>query len=236
MSERAGGRRGATAKRRSDPPTRSKRFEQRRDEVVDIAAGVFAERGYHATSIDDLVEATGLQRGGLYHYISGKQELLIRIHQRFINPLLENAREIVAHREPPDVELRLLAQALVRDIAEYRDQVTVFLHEWRVIEDEAEWRDIWQARVEFEGIISSCISRGVGQGVFRDLDENTTMLGFLGMINYSYQWLDPQGRFSPNEVANRFTDIILHGILQTPGGEGRANGARTTEPPGSSPV
>ena len=217
MAERARKRLGAKPKRRSEPPTRSKRFEQRRDEVVDIAAGVFAERGYHATAIDDLVEATGLQRGGLYHYISGKQELLIRIHQRFITPLLESAREIVALREPPDVELRLLAQALLRDIADYRDQVTVFLHEWRVIEDEAEWRDIWKARKEFEGIISSCIRRGIDQGLFRDLDENTTMLGFLGMLNYSYQWMDPRGRFSSNEVAERFSDVVLHGILSDPG-------------------
>ena len=68
------------------------RYEGRRQEVADIAARVFAERGYDATSIDDLVEATGLQRGGLYHYMEGKKDLLIRIHGRFIEPLLAESR------------------------------------------------------------------------------------------------------------------------------------------------
>jgi TetR/AcrR family transcriptional regulator, cholesterol catabolism regulator len=194
-------------------PRSAERYQRRREEVVDIAARVFAQRGYHATSIDDLSEATGLQRGGLYHYIGGKQELLIRIHERFIEPLLHNAREIAARGESPEVELRLLAQALVQDIADYRDQVTVFLHEWRIIEDHPEWKDIRKARKEFEEIIASCIRRGAEAGIFRPLDERTTMRGFLGMINYTYQWLNPRGRISPTAVADSFVDIFLRGIL-----------------------
>jgi AcrR family transcriptional regulator len=53
------------------------KYDARRLELIDIAARVFARKGYHATSIDDLVEATGLKRGGLYHYITGKEDLLI---------------------------------------------------------------------------------------------------------------------------------------------------------------
>jgi TetR/AcrR family transcriptional regulator, cholesterol catabolism regulator len=205
----------ATAK--TSRPRSAERYQQRREEVVDIAARVFAERGYHATSIDDLSDATGLQRGGLYHYIGGKQELLIRIHERFIEPLLETAREIARRKESPEVELRLLAQALVQDIADYRDQVTVFLHEWRIIEDAPEWKDIRKARKEFEEIIASCIRRGAKEGIFRPLDERTTMRGFLGMINYTYQWLNPRGRITPAAVADSFVDIFLRGILVDPG-------------------
>jgi AcrR family transcriptional regulator len=205
------------ASAKASRPRSAERYQQRREEVVDIAARVFAERGYHATSIDDLSDATGLQRGGLYHYIGGKQELLIRIHERFIEPLLETAREIARRKESPEVELRLLAQALVQDIADYRDQVTVFLHEWRIIEDAPEWKDIRKARKEFEEIIASCIRRGANEGVFRPLDERTTMRGFLGMINYTYQWLNPRGRITPAAVADSFVDIFLRGILVDPG-------------------
>jgi TetR/AcrR family transcriptional regulator, cholesterol catabolism regulator len=205
-----------TATDKPSRPRSAERYQRRREEVVDIAARVFAERGYHATSIDDLSEATGLQRGGLYHYIGGKQELLIRIHERFIEPLLENAREIARRKESPEVELRLLAQALIQDIADYRDQVTVFLHEWRIIEDAAEWKDIRKARKEFEGIIASCLRRGAEEGVFRQVDERTTMRGFLGMLNYTYQWLNPRGRITPAAVADSFVDIFLRGILVDP--------------------
>jgi AcrR family transcriptional regulator len=199
----------------SKGPSRARsrdRYERRRQEVIDTAARVFAERGYHATTIDDLVEATGLQRGGLYHYIDGKLDLLIAIHARFIEPLLADAREIAAREDPPDVQLRALARALMGDIASFRDQVTVFLHEWRAIEGTEAWRGISSARHEFEGIILAALERGRAQGVFAFADAQLTMLAFLGMLNYTYQWYDPRGRTTPAEVADQFSDIFLDGI------------------------
>jgi TetR/AcrR family transcriptional regulator, cholesterol catabolism regulator len=193
-------------------PSALSRWDERRNEVVDTAAHVFAARGYHATTIDDLVEATGLKRGGLYHYIRSKKELLIRIHERFINPLLDDARQIVAAGDPPDVTLRNLAKALMRDIAEYHDQVTVFLHEWRIIENEPEWHEVLAARKEFEGLIAEVLERGVREGVFVLADVRITVLGFLGMINYSYQWFSPNRSQSAEGLANQFVEIFLYGI------------------------
>ena len=118
------------------------RYDQRRAEVIDVAARVFAEQGYHATSIEDLVAATGLQRGGLYHYMQSKKDLLAQIHQRFIDPLLEDTRAIVEEGGPPEDVLRRIGRALIQDIESYRDQVTVFLAEWRIIEEDPEWDEI----------------------------------------------------------------------------------------------
>jgi TetR/AcrR family transcriptional regulator, cholesterol catabolism regulator len=188
------------------------RYDERRQEVVDIAARVFADRGYHATSIDDLVQATGLQRGGLYHYMDGKKDLLIRIHERFIDPLLADAREIVERGDDPETTFRELARALMRDIADYRDQVTVFLHEWRIIEHEPEWAEIRKARKAFEELLGDVLKRGQEAGVFQIKDDRIARLGFLGMFNYSYQWFRPGGRGKPEDIAEQFCDIFLHGI------------------------
>jgi AcrR family transcriptional regulator len=204
----------ATAKApTTEPKKRSReRYDERRQEVVDTAARVFAERGFHATSIDDLVEATGLKRGGLYHYMDGKKELLIRIHERFIDPLLEEAQEIVRRGEPPEETLRLLARALMHDIAAYRDQVTVFLHEWRIIENDPEWAAIRKARKAFETCVGDTLKRGQDEGVFVMEDRRIALLGFLGMINYSYQWYQPGGRGRPEDIADQFCNIFLDGI------------------------
>ena len=188
------------------------RWQKRQREVIDKAAAVFAQRGYHATTIDDIVKATGLQRGGLYHYINGKADLLIQIHQRFIEPLLAEAHEIAADDSPADVVLKRLAVALMNDIAIYRDQVTVFLHEWRMIRDAPEWVEIRRAREEFEDVIEEVLRRGVDEGVFRITDTKLATLGFLGMINYSYQWFQPSGRLSPQRIADSFCDIFMVGI------------------------
>jgi TetR/AcrR family transcriptional regulator, cholesterol catabolism regulator len=189
-----------------------RRYEERRDAVIDAAARVFAKQGYDATTIDDLVAATGLQRGGLYHYIGGKQDLLIAIHERFLTPLLDQAREIAAQDLEPEAALRSLAHALMENIHRYRDQVTVFFHEWRTIEGDERWTQIRRERREFEAIIADALERGRIAGKFQFDDGRIALLGFLGMINYTPQWYEPRGRMSYAAIAEQFCNIFLRGI------------------------
>src|SRR5438552_3454258 len=94
------------------PAPRRSRRENRKEQIADTAALLFATKGFHATTIQDLVEATGLQRGALYHYIDAKKDLLFQIHTRFIDPLLEEAHAVEKVSQPPDASLRALADAL----------------------------------------------------------------------------------------------------------------------------
>lgn len=191
---------------------RNHRFEKRRGEIADIAARLFAERGYHGTSMQDLTDAIGLQRGAMYHYISAKKDLLYLIHDRFIQPLLAEVAEIERQNEPPDVALRNVALALVRTIFEQRDQVTVFLHEWRAIRDDEGWNDVRRARREFEAMVERTLQRGVDEGVFRIPELRLGTLGFLGMINWSYTWVNPTLAWDATQVADAFCDMFLHGV------------------------
>lgn len=220
MSQRSGnvGKR-PKADGQGQPPVRGKasgrsraRYDKRREEVTDTAARVFAERGFHATTIDDLVEATGLQRGGLYHYISGKNDLLIRIEQAVLEPLLAQASEVPAS-EPPDVALRHLAQILMRFHVDYHYHITVFLNEWRTISTQPEWSEIRGERRKFEKIIERVLQRGVNEGAFVIPHVRHAVLAWLGMINYSHQWMDPKGGVPPASLADEFSDIFLNGIL-----------------------
>lgn len=189
-----------------------KRRERRKNEITDIAAKLFAARGYHATSIQDLSDATGLQRGALYHYIDSKKDLLYRIHERFIDPILAEAREIQSRALPPDEELRAYAHVLMRNVQNYRDQVTVFLHEWKAMQDDESWEAVRESRREFESILQRAIERGVAEGKLRTDEPRLTTLAFLGMINYSYQWFSPHGRLEPDAIADHFADVFLDGV------------------------
>jgi TetR/AcrR family transcriptional regulator, cholesterol catabolism regulator len=195
-------------------PRWRERFDERRDEVIDAAARVFARRGYDATTVDDLVQATGLPRGSLYHYTSGKQDLLIQLHRRFIRPLLAQARAIEERELAPEATLRALAHALMRNIAEYRDEVTVFFHEWRVIEDDPSWHEIREERRQFEAIIDRALERGMREGVFAPQDRRIALLGFLGMINYAPQWFEPDGRMSAEAIAEQLSNTYLGGLVR----------------------
>lgn len=200
-------------RRRGRPRTN---HDARRNEIVDVAARLFAERGYHATSIGDLTEATGLHRGGLYHYIVSKENLLFLIHERFIEPLLEEARRIESRGDTPEETLRAVARALMTDIAQYHDQVTVFLHEWRTVSaaaaDAERATKVREARAEFESIVLRILRAGSAQGDFAIEDARLPMLGFLGLINYSYQWYRSGADPDPETVADTFCDIFLNGV------------------------
>ena len=189
------------------------KYDRRRREVVNTAARLFAERGYRNTSIDDLVEATGLQRGGLYHYIDSKQHLLLLTHEELIEPLLVRAEEIVAADVPADVKLRELLRAWVTHVATHRDHMVVFGEERRLIESDPAWVDVRAARERFQSLLEGVLLAGDHEGTFAVADADVVRLSILGIVNHMPQWLDPDGRLRPGEIADRCADMLLRGLL-----------------------
>jgi AcrR family transcriptional regulator len=205
----------------ASPPLRPalrERYDRRQQEVVDKAARVFAERGYHATSIDDLIAATGLTRGGLYHYIGSKQELLFRIHEELLEPLLDRARAILAEEADPETHLRRLVRAWVAHVESHRDHMLVFEQERRMVEDEPRWAEVLRTRREFEGLLAGVLDRGRREGIFALADPQLTLLALLGMVNYLPQWYDPAGRLDADAIATGYCDALLDGIRVRPTG------------------
>mgnify|MGYP001294544430 CR=1 FL=1 len=196
----------------NSPPTRPAlraRYERRRREVVAAAARLFAERGYGATSMSDLTEATGLAAGGLYHYIGSKEELLIAICDELLEPLLERAREIVAEERPPVEQLRELMRAWLEHVAAHRHHMLVFAQERRAIEREPQWQRVRRRRKAFERILDEVLARGEEDGSMRFADRRLALLALLGMVNYTPQWLRPNGRLTPAEIADGYCAIVL---------------------------
>jgi len=179
------------------PPTRPAlraRYDARRREVVATAAELFAERGYDGTSMSELTAATGLAAGGLYHYIEGKDDLLIAICDELLEPLLEQARQIVATEAPPVEQLRELVGAWVGHVVEHRDHMLVFTQERQAIESEPRWRRVRSQRKAFEKIVDEVLARGETDGSMTFADRRLSLLALLGMVNYTPQWVRAGGR------------------------------------------
>jgi len=204
------------------PPTRPAlraRYDARRREVVATAAKLFAERGYDGTSVSELTEATGLAAGGLYHYIEGKDDLLIAICDELLEPLLTQAREIVAAEAPPVEQLRDLVGAWVAHVVAHRDHMLVFTQERQAIESESRWRRVRSQRKAFEKILNEVLARGEADGSMTFADRRLSLLALLGMVNYTAQWVRPSGRLSPEEIADGYCAIVLSGeSAECPGG------------------
>jgi AcrR family transcriptional regulator len=197
----------------TEPPTRPAlraRYERRRREVVDAAAEVFAQRGFHATSVQDLVAATGLAAGGLYHYIGSKDQLLVQICDELMDPLLEEADALCA-RDDLDAEARLraLVRAWVAHVERHLDHMRVFAQERHVIEGEPQWRTIRAKRKAFERVLDDALADVERAGVTSLGDRRLALLALLGMVNYTPQWYRPRGRLGADAIADGFCDILL---------------------------
>jgi AcrR family transcriptional regulator len=176
--------------------------------VVYAAAHAFAERGYHAVSIQDLAEATGLAAGGLYHYIGSKEQLLIAICDELMEPLLEDARTLVATDDAPAEQLRALLRLWLAHIESHRDHMLVFQQARHVIEHDPQWRGIRRSRKAFERILDDVLRRAEEDGAVAFGDRRLAMLALLGMVNHTATWLKPRGRLSAAQIADGYFELL----------------------------
>jgi AcrR family transcriptional regulator len=190
-------------------PALRERYDRRRAAVIAIAAKLFAERGYEATSIAELTAATGLAAGGIYHYIERKDDLLVAICDELLEPLLEQAHAIVAEPAPAAKQLRSLLRAWLEHIEGHRDHMLVFTRERQIIESEPEWQRVRGQRKEFEQILDDVLARGEREGTMAFADRGLALLALLGMVNYTAQWLRPRGRLAAAEIADGYCDLLL---------------------------
>ncbi|MHB1859518.1 MAG: TetR/AcrR family transcriptional regulator [Solirubrobacteraceae bacterium] len=193
-------------------PASRARYERRRREVIDAAASVFADRGYHATSIEQLTEATGLTRGGLYHYTASKRDLLFGVVEELMAPLLSEAAAIVDSSQSPERQLRELMRAWLRHVASHRAHIIVFSQERRTLEREPGWRSVASSRARFEQLLADVLARGRSDGSFELRDPQLALLMVLGVVNYTPQWYSAGGRLTPEQIAELYCDTLLDGV------------------------
>lgn len=189
----------------------SRAWEQRRNEIVDEAARLFAANGYHATGVAELGDAVGLGRGALYYYIDSKENLLTLIHDRVIVDVLAAGNAAMAMEAPATERLRSLGRDLVRIIALYPDHVWVFLHEFKSLSGSAA-EQFRSNRRSFENSIETILISGVNEGAFKIANTRLTTLAWLGLHNYIYIWFRSGGSITVEMIAENFSDIFLDGI------------------------
>jgi len=181
----------------------------RKSELTRQAARLFAEKGYHGTSIGDLAQAMGVQKGSLYAHIESKADLLWEVASDGA-AAFHAALDAVPDDPQPAERIRLAIRAHLRVVAEQLDVATVFIREWRYLEGER--RDAFVAeRRRYEERFRALFQEGRELGDLRtDLDDGTATLLALSAANWAYTWLWPG--VDTDELADRFYAFLLDGM------------------------
>ena len=181
----------------------------RRTELTQQAARLFAEKGYHGTSMGDIADAMGVQKGSIYAHIDSKQDLLWEIASEGaakFHAALDDVPDDVAAGE----RIRLALRAHLRVVAEQLDVATVFTREWRYLDDERREAFVVERR-RYEERIRELFRDARDLGELRsDLDLGVAGLLFLSSANWAYTWLQP-GR-ATDELADRFFALLIDGM------------------------
>lgn len=185
-----------------------------RDRLLQIAAELFATKGFHATGMSDLEKASGLGRGSLYYLISSKEELLFEVTSRYLMKLIDFGKTLLVTEMPAEQRLRNLSRGVMRTIAEHLAELTVCFREVHSVAGERRV-ELLDLHRNYEKIWMDVIKAGVEEGVFRSADP-LVVKALLGQHHYSYLWLRPGGSRSPEDVADFFCDLALLGLKVEP--------------------
>ncbi|MQA78832.1 MAG: TetR family transcriptional regulator [Streptosporangiales bacterium] len=193
------------------PPGHGPGYEVKRQEIIDVAAVLFARKGYAATGIAEIGTAAGLAKGALYYYIGSKENLLVEIQSRVLTPLLQAARPLATLDEDPVLRLRLVSEVLLDNIFRRLDHIWVYEHDYRQVTGDSRGRLLRQRR-QFEQLVTGLLVEAMDAGAFRRMDPRLTVLQFLNMHNHTYQWLRPNGPWDAAFLSRQYCATLFAGF------------------------
>lgn len=196
--------------------------------IYQAAARKIHEKGYDATSLQDIAEAVGVTKGGLYHYIDGKKSLLFKIMSYRLD-LLEN-RVMAPSAMLPDAEqqLRSVITLNTRLIIDNGMEMTILLDESNGLTKE-HLREVAARRLDYYQFVRGIIERLKTEGKLHDLDVTIATQNLIGQLHWLARWYQPGGRIKPEQVVEEFTRAALAGLLRSgalKGSAARAVGAK----------
>jgi len=186
-----------------------------RQVILRTAARLFQQRGYDATSMNDVAAALKLSKGGLYHHFQSKDEILFHLMEHAMDITQERVINPVMGIADPEARLRKLIQLHIAVVLSVRErEITVMLHENHPLPPPLRKRINARKKdyVHFvEAIIADVRRARNSRG---NVSPKAAAFALLGMINWIYQWYRPEGALQEDELTTQYTEIFFTGALQ----------------------
>ncbi len=201
-----------TARERARRPRAETR--QKLENLLAIAAGLIAEKGYEQTAIRDVGRKTGVSLPGMYYYFKSKEDLLFQIQHRTFASLLDAQQAVVDAGDPPERRLRHLIVGHLAFYARHPAEMKVCTFELESLKGQP-YEQIKELRRRYYGLLAGVVGdalrcrrrRGSKELVVRHL----TLFAF-GMLNWIFMWYDPARDGPVERLGEEMTEMVLHGI------------------------
>lgn len=189
---------------------------KRTDEVIEAAARVFGERGYHGATTQDIADQLGIRQATLYYYFPSKDVALELVCKRGVEGFIESAEAVAVTSDSPLEKIAKMIRCHIQAIEDKRTYVQVFLNERQHLPDDAR-KKIGRLSRRYELVIQQVFESGVEAGMFRrELNCRFATLGLLGLCNAAADWYGRESGATVSAIAKSFADLILDGVRASP--------------------
>src|SRR5437870_13457845 len=205
------------------------RHDQKLELILRTSARIFAEKSYHSTSMRDISRATGVSLAGLYHYCKSKEELLFLIQDHCFGRVLERVEERIRGVGDPFEKLRIFIDNHLSFFAANMAEMKVLSHEAESLAGDLHARV--STRKEKYAKLARRILRDIqeSQTAKARIDLTVATYALFGMMNWIYNWYDPAGKLSVNQLVDNITRLFLSGFLCSSVEPVTLSGSRRTE-------
>lgn len=181
------------------------------EEIALAAIKLFEQKGYHATSVQDIADEVGLQKGSLYHCIASKEELLVKIAHQSISGFNRRLETILHTDQSSQQKLQSAVEAHLSVVTANLQMTTVLLREAFSLRAE-QGQAIADLSDQYLNLWTAIIKQGIERNEFKsDINPRITALAILGACNWTYRWYQP-GRMLPEEISQIFGGLFLTGL------------------------
>jgi TetR/AcrR family transcriptional regulator, cholesterol catabolism regulator len=187
--------------------------------ILRTAAAIFADKGYHDSSIRDISRATGISLSGLYYYFRSKDELLFLIQDHCFGVVLESAQQALAKQKDPETRLRILVETHLRFFVNNMKEMKVLSHEAGSLTGEYQ-RTVNAKKKEYTQLCMDVLGELVPEA--SQSQRRVAAFSLFGMMNWIYNWYSPDRDVPVDELARSMSQLFLCGYE-------RAVGARSAE-------
>jgi AcrR family transcriptional regulator len=189
------------------------RKEDRTAHIYRVAAEIMCKKGYEATSMNDIAEAVGLTKAGLYHYIRGKEDLLFQIMSFGMDMVDEDVIAPASQIADAQQRLRAVVERHCRRIMEQGGAVTILLEEMPAL-TAAHQRIIRNRKRAYFQLVRDTLEELSAEGKLRDLDPTVAAFTLFGMILWTSRWYRDGGKLTPEQAVADVGEMAMNGVLK----------------------
>ncbi len=186
---------------------------ERLAEIYRAAAQIILRKGYDATSVNDIANALGMTKAGLYHYINGKKELLFDIMNFGLGELDEEVATPAEAISDPSARLRFIVASHARLVTRGQGAITILVDEITALTPPQQ-RKITQRKRAYFDFLRGTLDELKASGQLQDVDTTAATFSLLGMINWLSRWFRQGGALTEEQAADQLVRIAFHGLLR----------------------